>query len=90
MEKVFDTQIELLLSVVEIEQDDCLPSYLKVYSNLDSLESCKVYEDETPLFIEIARVDDYINDGEGFGLTIDQAKELINVLQNSIEYLETK
>jgi hypothetical protein len=88
MEKVFETQSDLLLKIAEIEQDDCLPSYLKVYSNLDSLQSCKTYEDETPIFIEIARLDDYINDGEGIGLTIDQAKELIKVLQESVDYLE--
>lgn len=89
MTEKYSTQSDILLRFHYTEEEESnYESFFKVYSNLDSLESCKEYNDETPLYLEIARDDSYINDGEGFALTIEQTKELIKKLQESVDYLE--
>lgn len=91
MSKESSTQSDMLLRFHHIDEDEGLyQSYFKVYTNLNSLESCKEFEDETPLYLEIARDDSYVNDGEGFSLTIEQTKELIDVLQEAVDYLESE
>lgn len=84
-----DVDDKLLLKLHYInDEEDFNESFLKVYSNCETLEICKQIQDETPIFIEIATEDKFINDGEGIGLTLDQTKDLIRVLQSSVNYLE--
>jgi hypothetical protein len=72
----------------DIEESD-YEVFFKVYSNFKTLKTSKEFNDKNPIHLEIARTDDFINDGEGISLTIEQTKELISTLQKAVDFLES-
>lgn len=90
MEKESSTQSDLLLRLVSEDEEQETENFLKIYSTLDSLKSCEEYQEEFPLILEIADTDEYISGGEGFGLSVEQAEELISALQGTVDFLRNE
>lgn len=66
--------------------------YFKLYSNSFSLVETKKQLDlnRYPIFIEICDTEEFLSEGRGFSLTLEQSEELVKILSSMNEYLKSQ